>query len=202
MIKRIIACLLVLCIVNFVNLPVFANDKDFNESRYINAEFKTEFNANKAEKGQVVQFISTQDYQKDGIMLPTGTIYSGEVKHLKKGRWGYRRAKAIIKINKVILPDGQTYEVNASTKRRVLKGSGIANVGKGIVSFPIAIVVGATGTVVIIVETVSIVGLLLVGPTSYVFGETMGKLTHGVNYKKHQGDEIKLKIKAIKGASI
>ncbi len=43
----------------------------------------------------------------------------------------------------------------------------------------------------------SIVGLAIVGPTSYVVGETMGKLTHGVNYKKHEGDEIKLRLRTV-----
>lgn len=199
MIKKIFTCFLLFCIVNFMYLPASAEeaDKDYNKSHIIEAIYKTEFNANKASKGQIIQFESTEDCKIGDTVIPSGTIFNGEVKHFKKGRWGYRRAKAVIIINKMILPDGQTYKIKASTKRHVLKGSAIANVGKGVVSFPVAIVVGTTGAVVMIVEAVSIVGLLLIGPTSYAIGRAMGKLTHGINYKKHEGDEIKLKIKSI-----
>ena len=198
MIKKFFSCLLVFCIVSFTFLPTLAEDEDYNTSRIIDAEYKTDFNINKASKGQVVQFVSTQDYQVDGVVIPKGTIFSGEIKHFKKGRWGYRRAKAFVKINKMILPDGKTYDIKAFTKKHVLKGSAVANIGKGVVSFPVALVVGVTGVVVIIVEAVSIVGILAIGPTSYAFGRAMGGLTHGINYKKHKGDEIKLKIKSIK----
>jgi hypothetical protein len=187
---------------NFTYLPALAEGEDYNTSQVINAEFKTEFNANEASKGQVVQFVSTEDYKIDDVVIPAGTIFSGEVKHFKKGRWAYRRAKAVIKINKMILPDGKEYKIKASTKRHVLKGSAMGNIGKGIVSFPVAIIVGVTGAVVIVLESVSIVGLIVVGPTSYAFGRTMGQLTHGINYKKHVGDDIKLKIKSVKNDSI
>ena len=196
-IKKIFSAILALCIMTFSLMPVLANSKDYSTSHIINAEFKTELNVNNASKGQVVQFISTEDYNVDGVIIPCGTIFSGEVKHLKKGRFGYRRAKVVIVINEIILPNGETRSIKAFTKRHVLKGSAAANIGKGIISAPIALVVGETGVVVIIVEAVSIVGILLIGPTSYVFGETMGKLTHGINCKKHKGDEIQLKIKTI-----
>ena len=133
-------------------------------------------------------------YVCSSMNIPEGTIFSGKIKKFKKGRWAYRRAKVRIVINEMILPDGHTYKVKGHTKRHVLKGSAIGNVGKGIITLPAALVVGTAGACVIIVETVSIAGLLIVGPTSYVVGETMGKLTHGINYKKSEGDDIKLKV--------
>ena len=56
---------------------------------------------------------------------------------------------------------------------------------------------GAAGTCVIIVETISIAGIVLVGPTCYIVGELMGKLTHGINYQKQEGDSMKLKIESV-----
>ena len=197
MIKKIFSVLLMICIINFNFLPALAENEEYSTSRIINSKFKTELNINKASKGQVVQFVSTGNYIIDGVTIPDGTIFNGEIKHLKKSRFGYRRAKAVIAINEMILPSGETINVKAFTKRHVLKGSAAVNIGKGIISFPAAIVVGTAGAVVIIVEAISIVGILAIGPTSYLFGETMGKLTHGVNYKKHKGDEIQLKIKSL-----
>ena len=201
MIKRFFSVLLLLFMLNFCFWTAPVQSKDYNADLIIDAEYKTDFNANKASKGEIVQFISTQDYTTDGFVIPSGTIFNGEVKHYKKGRWGYRRAKAIITIDKMILPNGQTYNIKASTKRHVLKGSALANVGKGVISFPVAIVVGVTGAVVIMVEAVSIAGLIAVGPTTYLFGRLMGTLTHGVNYKKNEGDDIQLKLKTIKNTS-
>ncbi len=214
MIKRFLSVLLILCIMNIVALPVFSQEDDIQEdkilnsyeqeeiedSRVIDAQFKTDLNVNKTARGQIVQFVSTQDYMVDGVKIPRGTVFTGEVKHFKKGRFGYRRAKAFIKINKMVLPNGEKYKIKAFTKKHVLKSSALANTGKGIVSFPIVIAVGAVGVVVIIVEAVSIVGILAIGPTTAGFGALMAKLTNGVNYKKHEGDDIKLKIKSINGA--
>ncbi len=195
MVKKIFSIILVFCIMNFSFLPVLAENEEYKTSHVIDAEFKTDLNVNKASKGQVVQFISTDDYNVDGFIIPRGTTFNGEIQHFKKGRFGYRRAKAVVVINQITLPNGETHNIKAFTKPHTLKGSAIKNIGKGVISFPIAIVTGTVGAVVIIVEAISIVGILAIGPTSYLFGETMGKLTHGINCKKQEGDEIQLKIK-------
>lgn len=196
MLKKNIIILLIISLLNIFITPVFATKE--NENIIVKAAFQTELNVNKASKGQVVQFVSTEDYYvTDNFIIPSGTIFNGKIKKFKKGRWAYRRAKAVIKIDSMTFPNGEHYNINASTKRHVLKGSAIGNISKGIITLPVAIVVGTAGACVIIVETISIAGLIIVGPTSYLFGETMGKLTHGINYKKHQGDKIKLKIKNI-----
>ena len=197
MFKRFFSILLMFFIINLVFMPAYAYNEGFDTNKVIKAEFKTDLNINKASKGQVVQFVSTQDYQIQGFTIPNGTLFEGEIKHYKKGRWAYRRAKAVIKINKMILPNGETYNIKASTKRHVLKSLAVANVAKGIISFPAAIAVGVTGAVVIIIEAISIAGIILIGPTTYGLGRTMGSLTHGLNYKKHKGDSIQLRIKNI-----
>lgn len=197
MFKKLFSFILTLCLINLSFLPALAEGENYESTHIIDAQFKTDLNVNKASKGQVIQFVSTEDYNVDGVLIPKGTVFNGEVTHAKKSRFGYRRAKAVIKINQIILPDGETMNIKAATKRRVLKGSALVNIGKGIVSAPVAIVVGVAGAVVILVEAISIVGIIAIGPTSYLFGETMGKLTHGVNCKKYRGDEIKLRIKSL-----
>ena len=200
MIKKILSAILLFCIINVSLMPVMAKEDESTDTT-IDAVFITELNVNKASKGQVVQFRTDKSYNINGFTIPKGTIFSGKIKRYKKGRWGYRRAKAIIVIDKMTLPNEKTFRIKARTKKHVLKGSAAKNTLKGVVTFPVAIAVGTVGVCVILVEAVSIVGILAIGPTSYLFGETMGKLTHGINYKKQQGDEIKLKINSIKNNS-
>jgi len=191
--KQILSILLLFCFINYVSLPVFANDYS-----KLAAEFATELNVNKASKGEIVQFRTTEEYKdNNGVVIPAGTVFEGKVHDFKKGRWGYRRAKAHIVIDKMILPTGEIYDVSGKTDKSVLKGSAVANVSKGVITLPVALVVGAAGVCVVIVETVTIVGILLVGPTLFIVGETTGKLTHGVNCVKHQGNSVKLKIKKL-----
>ena len=194
MIRKLLSIFIMLCMVCLMPNKTLA-DEDYSDSdRTIKAAFVTDLNVNKASKGQVVQFVTTEGYYINGMNIPEGTIFSGKIHKFKKGRWAYRRAKVKIVINEMILPNGQTYKIKGHTKRRVLKGSAIGNICKGIITLPPAIVVGTAGACVIIVETVSIAGLLVVGPTSYLVGETMGKLTHGINCKKSEGDKIKLRV--------
>ena len=165
----------------------------------IESEFVTDLNVNKASKGEVVQFKTLEEASINGMKIPAGTVFNGKIKAFKKGRWAYRRAKVRIVINEMVLPSGEKYRVKGATKKHVLKGSAAGNVLKGVITFPIAVAIGFVGVTVIIAETITIVGLVLVGPTSYLLGESMGKLTHGVNCKKYEGDDIDLKLYSVKG---
>lgn len=194
--KKILSVLLTFCIMNFSLLPAFADEENYKTSHVIDAQFKTELNVNKASKGQVVQFVSTEDYEVGDVKIPSGTIFSGKIKRIKKGRCGYRRAKVLIVVDEMIFPNGETHTVKAFTKKHVLKGPAMANIGKGIVTAPAALMVGVAGAVVIVVEAISIAGIVLIAPTACAFCGTMGKLTNGINCTKHEGDEVKLKIKS------
>ena len=199
MLRKLLSFFIMLSIFNLLSSPVLAiEDAEVKGNSVVKAEFSTELNVNKASKGEVVQFKSIEDCSVNGLFIPQGTIFNGKIKAFKKGRWAYRRAKVRIVIDEIILPTGEKYTIKGTTKRHVLKGPAVGNIAKGIVTLPIAIVTGVTGAVVIIVETISIAGLIIVGPTSYLFGETMGKLTHGINYKRGEGDTIKLKIYSVK----
>ncbi|MBQ6516946.1 hypothetical protein IJI31_07190 [bacterium] len=187
--KKIISLFLLICMINFLSMPVFAK----GSTEKVNAEFITELNVNKASKDQIVQFRTIKGYEG----IPEGTIFQGKVKSFKKGRWGYRRAKAHIVLEKMILPSGEIYEIKGGTDSHVIKGSAVKNVTKGVITLPVAVVAGAVGACCIVVEAVTIVGIVLIGPTLFIVGETAGKLTHGVNCVKHEGDSVKLKVKGV-----
>ncbi len=194
MLKKILSFLLTLSIMNFSYLPAMANNQ--NSPAELTVKLNTEIDINKSSKGQIVQFISKEDYKDEyGRYIPQGTIFQGKIKSIKHSRWGYRRAKAHIFINKMTLPNGQKYKIRAFTKPRTIKGSAIGNVGKGILCTPAALVVGAGGLCLIVIEGITIVGIPLVVPTAAAVCGTIGKLTNGVNCHKSEGAEFKIKIK-------
>ena len=201
MIKKIFSSILVLLIINAFHCPALAleNNEKLYSNGVINAEFVTDLNVNQASKKQIVQFQSIENYtDKTGFFIPKGTVFTGKIHKFKKSRWGYRRAKVHIVIDEMRFPSGESYKIKAYTKRHVLKGSATGNIAKGIVTTPIALVVIVAGSVVMLVETVSIVGLIIVGPTGAVVRGLTGSLTKGINCTKNSGDNIKLKIIRVK----
>ena len=194
MFKKLLSTILSIFIFNLTFLPVIAKEKNLHDE--ISVNFITELNVNKSSKGQIVQFISTDDYTDAlGHSIPKGTIFQGKIKSIKHSRWGFRRAKAHLYINQMILPNGEKYKIKAFTKPLTVKGSAVANVGKGILMTPIAVCSLAVGTVAIIVESISIVGIILIAPTGAIFNGIAGKVTNGVNCYIPEGKKITIKFK-------
>ncbi len=195
MIKKIFVISLVLTVLNMYYMPVLANQDRVDNP--VPVSFVTDLNVNKSSKGQIVQFITTEDFvDKCGTSVPKGTVLNGKIKSIKHSRWAFRRAKAHIIVKEMVLPNGQKYRVRAFTKPRVLKGSAIGNVGKGIIMTPVALVTIVGGGVIMLCEAITIVGLVAVPPTGYAVCELVGKETNGVNCCVPQGKNIYLKIKS------
>ena len=194
MFKKILSIVLVALIMNMMYLPVMAEPTTVNET--IPVSFVTELNVNKSQKGQVVQFISEEDYSDNyGVTIPKGTMFYGKIKSMKHSRFGFRRAKARIVVRKMVLPDGKVCKVKAFTKPHVVKGSAVGNVAKGIGMTPVALITIVGGGVAILCEAVTIVGLVAVPPTGMAICGLVGKETKGVNCKIPEGQSIKLRIK-------
>ena len=190
--KKIISLIFILAFLNLNISPAFALSEN-NRNEVIKAAFVSDLNVDKSSKGQIVQFRTTESYTDSvGNVIPQGTIFAGEIKSLKKGRWAYRRAKVRIRLTEMRFPDGSVYKINGHTKRRVLKGSAIGNIAKGIGTLPLVIVTGVGGTAVIILECVTIVGIILIVPTGAMVSGLCGKLSNGINCKKNAGDILKL----------
>ena len=185
--KKILSLLFTMFVLNMSVMPAFAVSGN-NQKEVIETFFVSSLDVNNSDKGHIIQFRTTENYND----IPKGTIFVGHIKSIKHGRWAYRRAKVRIELTEMRLPDGTTYPINGSTKRKVLKGSAIGNVCKGVVSFPAVLVVGLGGSVVMLLECISIVGIVLLVPTGMVVGGLCGKLSNGINCKKDAGDVIKL----------
>ena len=203
MLKRILSVVFAVLMLNLVCAPAFSYPEAPYGADYpliIKSEYNTYLNANKASVDQPLQFISKETYkdERTGFIIPKGTIFNGKIRAVSKSKWAFRRAKVSICINEMRFPNGDIYTVNADAKRRYLKGSLLANIVKGVIGTPFAIVAGTAGTCLIIIETVSIIGIASVEPTAKVSGGMIDKFTKGVNYKKHEGSTIKLRINNIK----
>ena len=204
MLKKLFSIVLTVLMLNMFILPVMAKTeaKLNNQKLTINTNFVSSLDLNKSNVNQIVQFVSSNNYKdKNGLIIPKGTLFNGKIKHMKKSHFGYRRANALIEIDEMVLPTGQVYKIKGNTNKHILKGSASKNIAKGVVTVPVAVVIGAAGTAVVIVEAVSLIGILLIGPTVAIVGGTLGKLTKGVDYKRHFGDEMDIEIKFINDKS-
>ena len=196
--KKIFSFAMIVFIMNIICIPAFAST-DEHRPFIIDTYLVSELNLNNSKKHQIVQFKSEKSIETpQGIVIPQGTLFNGEISALKHSRFAFRRAKARIKINEMIMPDGQKYIVKGRTKRKVLKGSAAGNIVKGVICAPAALVTGAAGIVILAVETVTIIGLVFAAPTAALIGGAMGKLTNGVNCKKRIGDDIDIQITDVK----
>jgi len=190
--KKIISLLFIVFTLNAYSVPVSAFSENGGKE-VIEAAFVSDLNVNKSSAGQVVQFRTVENYTDSlGNEIPKGTIFAGEIKSFKKGRWAYRRAKVRIRLTEMRFPDGSVYSIKGNTKRKVLKGSALVNTTKGIVTLPLVLVIGAGGACVMLLECVSIFGIILLVPTGVIVAGLCGKFSNGINCKKSAGDVLKL----------
>lgn len=200
MLKKILSIVITM---TMFYMPVYAYGDIPHGAEYpliVKSEFNTNVNANKDSANQAVQFVSSRAYtdQRSGFTIPKGTIFNGKIRAVEKSKWGLRRASEIIDIDEMRFPNGDIYTVSANTKRLKLKGSLLANTIKGIIGTPLAIVSGVVGGTLMVIETVSIIGIASVEPTAKASGKMIDAFTKGVNYKKNAGNSVKLRINNIR----
>ena len=199
MFKKLFSFIVTVFILNISFLPVFAVDKNITDKKFvIKTQLTSDLDVNKSSENDVVQFITNKSIRDSiGITIPNGTIFNGRITEKEESRLWYKRAKAKIIIEEMILPDGEIYSVDGSTQGKFLKGSAVVNAAKGVAGVPAAIVTGAAGGVVLAAEYISIIGILITGQTQALLGNTIDKLIRGINCKKHTEDTVNLKIKYV-----
>ena|GEM_PF-550493 len=71
--------------------------------------FVQDFNARKTNIGSPVRFVAEKNvYTTQGRLLyPSGTVFEGRVRSLKKSAWLEHQHKALVVLDKAILPDGK-----------------------------------------------------------------------------------------------
>lgn len=197
MLKKSVSIIFAAIMLNLSLLPAGAiNELAINKPFILKTQITSDFDVNNSNEDDIVQFMTDKSIRDNiGVVIPKGTIFTGKIKEMEISRLFYRRAKARIEITEMMLPDGKTYKIQGETKRKFLKGSMAANIAKGAVGIPAAAVVGAAGGVIDAAEYVSIIGILLTGKTENILGNTLFKLTSGINCKKKMEDDVAIKIR-------
>ena len=213
--KKIISFILILLINFFMIEPVLAEENEYNEqnfpvfttaieeetvflspkSKYI-LELESDLDVNETNINDEIYFRLVSKVQaSNGMYLPEHTRFAGKFKKIKKSEPLFKRARAYIIIDKIIFPNEKVYTVRMEPKSGSdLKSSQILNTlraipaGVGIITF------SALSVVAVAIESVTVVGLVVVPRTCRGFGLLISSTAKGLNYKLKAGNKITFKL--------
>lgn len=213
--KKIISLILILLINFLVVSPVLADENEYKEqdtpvftteieeetvflnpnSQYI-LELESDLDINETNTNDEVYFRLVSKVQaSNGMYLPEHTRFAGKFKKIKKSQPLFKRARAYIIIDKLIFPNEKIYTVRIEPKSGSdMKSSQILNTlraipaGIGVISFSLISVA------VVAIESVSVVGLVVVPRTCRGFGLLISSMAKGLNYKLKAGSKIIFKL--------
>jgi len=169
----------------------------------INLAFAQKFNANKAQVGDKVNFILSENLlSNDGkIALPKGTEFIGVVENQVKAKSFNRNARALIVIKQAKLPSGEMINLNANVnkKKGELKSPFYANLPKLILEVGVVAGIGMAAMAIVIGYAIASVftgGIAAIALLPVVTGAAAGlgvivcTTSKGVNYKASAGKVI------------
>ena len=213
--KKFISLILILLINFFVLEPVLAETNDYEnqdspvfstaieeetvflnpKSKYV-LELESDLDVNETNINDEIYFRLVSKVQaSNGMFLPEHTRFVGKFKKIKKSEPIFKRARAYIIIDKIIFPNEKVYTVRMEPKNGSdLKSSQIANTlraipaGIGIITF------SAISVAIVAIESVSVVGLVVVPRTCKGFGLLISSMAKGLNYKLKAGNKIIFKL--------
>lgn len=170
---------------------VFLNPK----SKYV-LELESDLDINETNVNDEIYFRLVSKVQaSNGMYLPEHTRFAGKFKKIKKSEPLFKRARAYIIIDKIIFPNEKVYTVRMEPKSGSdLKSSQILNTlraipaGVGIITFSVLSVAAVA------IESVTVVGLVVVPRTCRGFGLLISSTAKGLNYKLKAGNKITFKL--------
>ena len=213
--KKFISFILILLINFFMIEPVLAEENDYIEqdspvfstaieeetvflnpkSKYV-LELESDLDINETNVNDEIYFRLVSKVQaSNGMYLPEHTRFAGKFKKIKKSEPLFKRARAYIIIDKIIFPNEKVYTVRMEPKSGSdLKSSQILNTlraipaGVGIITFSVLSVAAVA------IESVTVVGLVVVPRTCRGFGLLISSTAKGLNYKLKAGNKITFKL--------
>jgi hypothetical protein len=213
--KKIIALVLVLIINFFMTSSVFADINEYKDqespvfttaieeetvflspkSKYV-LELESDLDINETNVNDEIFFTLVSKVQaSNGMYLPEHTRFAGKFKKIKKSEPLFKRARAYIIIDKIIFPNEKVYTVRMEPKSGSdMKSSQFLNTlralpaGIGIITF------SALSVVAVAIESVTVVGLVVVPRTCRGFGLLISSMAKGLNYKLKAGNKIIFKL--------
>jgi len=213
--KKIILFILVL-LLNFLTVaPVLAdfNEESTDDSPVLSAsvedekvflspkttyvlELESDIDVNETNPKDEIFFRLVSKVQaSNGMVVPEHTRFAGKFVKIKKSEPMFKRARAYIIIDKMIFPNEQVYTVRMEPKKGSdLKSPQLLNALKMIPASVGVVAFSAISVAVVAIESVSIVGLVVVPRTCKGFGILISSMAKGLNYKLKAGKTIQFKL--------
>ncbi len=165
------------------------------KSTYI-LELESDIDVNETNKNDEIFFSLVSKVQaSNGMYIPEHTRFVGKFSKIKKSEPMFKRARAYIIIDKIIFPNDKVYTVRMEPRSGSdLKSSQFLNTiraipaGIGIIAF------SAISVAVVAIESVTVVGLVVVPRTCKGFGLLISSMAKGLNYKLKAGNRIAFKL--------
>ena len=213
--KKFVSFVLILLINFITTVPVLSKTNEFaeadqtvfstsveDETVYLSPkniyvlETESDIDVNETKEGDEIYFrLISKVKASNGMVLPEHTRFLGKFKKVKKSEPMFKRAKAYILIDKIIFPNEKIYTVRMEPKSGSdLKSSQFLNTirafpaGIGVITFSIISVA------VVAIESVTVVGLVVVPRTCKGFGLLISSMAKGLNYKLKAGSKISFKL--------
>lgn len=213
--KKFISSILVLLMSFFTVEPVLAQTSEYQEqdsnvlstsieddtvflspkSTYV-LELESDIDVNDTNLNDEVYFRLVSKVQaSNGMFLPEHTRFAGKFNKIKKSEPMFKRAKAYILIDKIIFPNEKVYTVRMEPKKgSYLKSPQILNTLRAIPASVGIITFSVISVAVVAIESVSVVGLVVVPRTCKGFGLLISSMAKGLNYKMKAGSKIMFKL--------
>ena len=213
--KKFISSILVLLMSFFTVEPVLAQADEYKEqdsnvfstsieddtvflnpkSIYV-LELESDIDVNDTNVNDDVYFRLVSKVQaSNGMFLPEHTRFAGKFNKIKKSEPMFKRAKAYILIDKIIFPNEKVYTVRMEPKKgSYLKSPQILNTLRAIPASVGIITFSVISVAVVAIESVSVVGLVVVPRTCKGFGLLISSMAKGLNYKMKAGSKIMFKL--------
>ena len=159
-------------------------------------ELESDIDVNETKlKDEVFFTLVSKVTTSNGMVLPEHTRFAGKFVKIKKSEPMFKRARAYIIIDKIIFPNEQTYTVRMEPKKGSdLKSSQFLNALRVIPASIGVITFSVISVAVVAIESVSVVGLVVVPRTCKGFGILISSLAKGLNYKLKAGSKIQFKL--------
>lgn len=209
--------LFLLFVMNFMAIvPVFADEAVCSEQEesttfvsavedetvYLNPksvyklEFESDFDVNDAKPDEEIYFrLVTPVKASNGMYLPEHTRFAGKFKKLSPSKPVFKRARAYIIIDKLMLPNEKCYTIRMEPKNGAdLKSSQFLNTLRAVPAGIGVIAFSALSVAVVAIESVTVVGLVVVPRTCRGFGLLISSSAKGLNYKAKAGKQILFKL--------
>jgi hypothetical protein len=164
-------------------------------SKYV-LELESDLDINETNVNDEIYFRLVSKVQaSNGMFIPEHTRFAGKFKKIKKSEPMFKRARGYILIDKIIFPNEKVYTVRMEPKNGSdLKSSQFLNTLKAIPAGVGILTFSVISFAVVAIESLSIVGLVVVPRTCKGFGILISSMAKGLNYKLKAGNKIIFKL--------